>query len=276
MGTSLMGRNIIQKTQPDEIYHFAAQSSVAVSFTTAEYTTQVNVLGTLKLLEIIKELAPFKSIRFYNACTSELFGEGDEPHDEETAMHPKSPYGLAKLYTYWATRHYRDAYGIFAANGILFNHESPRRGELFVTQKIAMSVARLAAGSGDALFLGNLDAKRDWRHSRQYMHGVHSVLQHHKPDDFVLCSGEAHSVREFAERAFMRAGFALRWQGKGVDEIAFDVHSGKVLIRVDSSLYRDLEIECLIGNASKATTLLGWRYDASFEVLPSVRSKSYH
>jgi GDPmannose 4,6-dehydratase len=250
---------LVQETKPDEIYNLAAQSHVQVSFETPEYTGNADALGTLRLLEAIRILGMEKTVRFYQASTSELYGKVQEvPQTEKTPFYPRSPYAAAKLYAYWITVNYREAYGMFASNGILFNHEGPTRGETFVTRKITRAVAGISRGLQDALYLGNLDAKRDWGHARDYVEGMWRIVQHDKPDDFVLATGETHSVREFVELAFAEIGQSIVWEGAGVDEIGRDAKSGDVHVRIDPRYFRPTEVDLLIGDATKARTQLGW------------------
>jgi len=259
---------IVQDTQPDEIYNLAAQSHVQVSFETAEYTANADGLGTLRLLEAIRILHLEKRTRFYQASTSELYGLVQEtPQRETTPFRPRSPYGAAKLYAYWTTVNYREAYGMHASNGILFNHEGPTRGETFVTRKITRAVAAISLGAQDTLFLGNLDAKRDWGHARDYVEGMWRILQQDEPDDYVLATGEMHSVREFVERAFAEVDIRIAWQGKGVDEKGIDAATGRVLVRIDPRYFRPTEVDLLIGDPTKARSKLGWRHTVSFETL---------
>jgi GDPmannose 4,6-dehydratase len=259
---------IVQETQPDEIYNLAAQSHVQVSFETAEYTANADALGTLRLLEAIRLLGLSKKTRFYQASTSELYGRVQEiPQSETTPFYPRSPYAAAKLYAYWITVNYREAYGLHASNGILFNHESPVRGETFVTRKISRAVAAVHHGMQQRLYLGNLDAKRDWGHARDYVRGMWLILQQNRPDDYVLATGECYSVRQFAECAFAEIGIAIEWRGEGAHEKGFDAASGRVLIEVDSRYFRPTEVEILVGNASKAHKRLGWTHETSFEEL---------
>jgi len=259
---------IVQDTQPDEIYNLAAQSHVHVSFETPEYTANADGLGTLRLLEAIRILRMEQRVRFYQASTSELYGTVQEtPQRETTPFYPRSPYAAAKLYAYWITVNYREAYGIHASNGILFNHESPIRGETFVTRKITRAVAAIKLGRQDTLFLGNLDAKRDWGHARDYVEGMWRILQHPEPDDYVLATGEMHSVREFVEKTFARIGIRMMWKGTGVDETGVDAASGRVLVRVDPRYFRPTEVDLLIGDPSKARSKLGWQHKVSFEEL---------
>ncbi len=260
---------IIQMTQPDEIYNLAAQSHVKVSFDVPEYTAESDATGTLRLLEAVRILGLERKTRIYQASTSELFGLVQEtPQRETTPFYPRSPYGVAKLYGYWITKNYRESYGMFAVNGILFNHESERRGENFVTRKITLAAARIAAGQQDKLYLGNLDALRDWGYARDYVECMWLMLQHEQPEDFVIATGEQHSVREFTERAFAHVGIELRWQGKGVGEQGIDQATGRVLVEVDPKYFRPAEVETLLGDPTKAKTLLGWNpQKTSFEEL---------
>ena len=260
---------IIQMTQPDEIYNLAAQSHVKVSFDVPEYTAEADATGTLRLLEAVRILGLERKTRIYQASTSELFGLVQEvPQRETTPFYPRSPYGVAKLYGYWITKNYRESYGMFAVNGILFNHESERRGETFVTRKITLAAARIAAGQQDKLYLGNLDALRDWGYARDYVECMWLMLQHEQPEDFVIATGEQHSVREFTERAFAHVGIELRWQGKGVGEQGIDQATGRVLVEVDPKYFRPAEVETLLGDPTKAKTLLGWNpQKTSFEEL---------
>jgi GDPmannose 4,6-dehydratase len=259
---------IVQETQPDEIYNLAAQSHVQVSFETPEYTANADAIGTLRLLEAIRILGREKLTRFYQASTSELYGKAQEtPQKETTPFYPRSPYAAAKLYAYWITVNYREAYGMHASNGILFNHESPIRGETFVTRKITRAVAAIELGLQATLFLGNLNAKRDWGHARDYVEGMWRIVQQDEPDDFVLATGEAHSVREFVEKAFACVGRGIVWKGTGADEKGLDQKSGEVLIEVDPRYFRPTEVEALIGDPRKAHNLLGWRHRVSFDEL---------
>jgi GDPmannose 4,6-dehydratase len=259
---------VIQDVQPDEIYNLGAQSHVQVSFETPEYTANTDALGTLRLLEGMRLLKLGDRCRFYQASTSELFGGIREtPQRETTPFHPRSPYAAAKLYAYWMTVNYREAYGFHASNGILFNHESPRRGETFVTRKITRAVAAIEWGLQDKLYLGNLDAKRDWGHARDYVEGMWRILQQEEPDDYVLATGEAHTVREFVEHAFHVVGKAVEWDGSGVDEVGYDRKSGRRLIEIDPRYFRPAEVDILLGDASKARDRLGWKQTVSFEDL---------
>ena len=250
---------IIQLTQPDEIYNLAAQSHVKVSFDVPEYTAEVDATGTLRLLEAVRILGLEQRTRIYQASTSELYGLVQEiPQRETTPFYPRSPYGVAKLYGYWITKNYRESYGMFAVNGILFNHESERRGETFVTRKITLAAARIAQGMQDKLYLGNLDALRDWGYARDYVECMWLMLQHDQPEDFVIATGEQHSVREFTEKAFREAGIELRWEGSGIEERGIDQATGRVLVEVDPQYFRPAEVETLLGDPSKAKQLLGW------------------
>jgi GDPmannose 4,6-dehydratase len=259
---------IVQETQPDEIYNLAAQSHVQVSFETAEYTANADGIGTLRLLEAIRLLGLAKKTRFYQASTSELYGLVQEiPQRETTPFYPRSPYAAAKLYAYWITVNYREAYGMHASNGILFNHESPIRGETFVTRKISRAVAAISLGLQDKLFLGNLDAKRDWGHAKDYVEGMWRMVQQDQPDDYVLATGETHPVREFVEKAFSQVGVVIAWQGKGEAEKGIDQASGKTVVEIDPRYYRPTEVELLIGDPTKAFTKLGWKATTPFDSL---------
>ncbi|MCP5433745.1 MAG: GDP-mannose 4,6-dehydratase [Alphaproteobacteria bacterium] len=249
---------IIEETAPDEIYNLAAQSHVQVSFETPEYTANADAVGTLRLLEAVRILK-MEKVRFYQASTSELFGKVAEvPQRETTPFHPRSPYGVAKLYAFWITVNYREAYGFHASNGILFNHESPLRGETFVTRKITRGVAAIETGAQRCLYLGNLDARRDWGHARDYVEGMWRMLQQDAPDDYVLATGEMHSVRRFAELAFAHVGRTLDWQGKGVEETGHCTRTGEIVVRVDPNYFRPAEVDQLLGDAAKARRKLGW------------------
>jgi GDP-mannose 4,6-dehydratase len=250
---------IIQIVQPDEIYNLAAQSHVKVSFDVPEYTAETDAVGTLRLLEAVRILGMEKRVRIYQASTSELFGLVQEvPQKETTPFYPRSPYGVAKQYGFWITKNYRESYGMFCVNGILFNHESERRGETFVTRKITLAAARIARGYQERLYLGNLDALRDWGYAKDYVECMWLMLQHPTPEDFVIATGEMHSVREFVSKAFAEAGINIRWEGKGIDEKGIDVATGKVLVEVDPKYFRPAEVEQLLGDPTKAKTLLGW------------------
>ncbi len=259
--------SILKAVNPDEIYSLAAQSHVQVSFEVPEYTANSDALGVLRLLEAVRMLG-MKNARIYQASTSELFGLAQEtPQRENTPFHPRSPYGVAKLYAYWIIINYREAYGMFACNGILFNHESKRRGENFVTRKITLGVAKIKAGIPAKIVLGNLDAKRDWGHAREFVEAMWLMLQQEKPEDFVIATGEVHSVREFTEAAFKRAGINLRWEGTGVEEKGIDGETGKVLVEIDPRYFRPAEVDFLQGDATKAKEKLGWTPKIKFQEL---------
>jgi len=259
---------IVQETQPTEIYNLAAQSHVQVSFETAEYTANADGLGTLRMLEAIRILDMADRVRFYQASTSELYGKAAEiPQNEKTPFQPRSPYGAAKLYAYWITVNYREAFGLHASNGILFNHEGPTRGETFVTRKITRGVAAIEQGLQKKIYLGNLDARRDWGHARDFVEGMWLILQQSEPDDYVLATGECHTVREFAENAFATAGRQIAWQGNGADEVGVDAATGDVLVEIDPRYFRPTEVDVLQGDASKALEKLGWSYSIGFEEL---------
>ena len=259
---------IIQETQPDEIYNLAAQSHVAVSFEEPEYTANSDALGTLRILEAIRILGLEKKTKFYQASTSELYGKVSEsPQTEKTPFYPRSPYAAAKLYAYWITINYREAYNIFACNGILFNHESKLRGETFVTRKITMALSRISLGSGEILYLGNLDAKRDWGHAKDYVEMQWLMLQQENPEDYVISTGVHYSVRDFVNIAAKKLGMNLQWKGKGVKEYAIDTTTGLVVVKVDAKYYRPTEVESLLGDSSKAKKKLGWKPKISFDAL---------
>jgi GDPmannose 4,6-dehydratase len=261
---------IVQQVQPDEIYNLAAQSHVQVSFETPEYTANADGLGALRLLEAIRLLGMIEKTRFYQASTSELYGLVQAvPQTETTPFYPRSPYAAAKLYAYWITVNYREAYGCHASNGILFNHESPVRGETFVTRKITRAVAAIELGLQDCVFLGNLDAERDWGHARDYVEGMWRMLQQDRPDDYVLATGEKHSVREFVELAFAEVNRQIEWSGQGMDTIGRDKRSGQVLVRVDPVYFRPTEVDLLLGDPTKAREKLGWRHHTTFRELVS-------
>ena len=256
---------LVKEVQPDEIYNLAAQSHVQVSFETPEYTANADAMGTLRLLEAIRILDLGDKTKFYQASTSELYGKVQEtPQKETTAFYPRSPYGVAKLYAYWITVNYREAYGFHASNGILFNHESPLRGETFVTRKISRAVAAIKLGQQDKIYLGNLDAKRDWGHAKDYVEGMWMMMQQPEPDDYVLATGETHAVRTFVEMAFEHIGRTIEWQGSGVDEKGVDAASGKILVEIDPRYFRPTEIELLLGDPTKAKEKLGWTYTTPF------------
>lgn len=267
---------ILQQVQPDEIYNLAAQSHVKVSFDVPEYTAETDAVGTLRLLEAVRILGLENKTKIYQASTSELYGMVQEvPQRETTPFYPRSPYGVAKMYAYWITKNYRESYGMFAANGILFNHESERRGETFVTRKITLAAARIAKGLQNKLYLGNLSALRDWGYAKDYVECMWLILQQEKPDDFVVATGEAHSVRDFCTLAFKYAGIELKWQGEGVDEKGIDVETGRVLVEVDPKFFRPAEVEQLLGDPTKAQKELGWNpRKTSFEDLVRIMVES--
>ena len=255
---------IVQETQPDEIYNLAAQSHVQVSFETPEYTAQADAVGTLRLLEAIRILGMEEKTRFYQASTSELYGLVQEvPQSETTPFYPRSPYAAAKLYAYWITVNYREAYSMHASNGILFNHESPLRGETFVTRKITRAAAAIALGRQKALYLGNLDAKRDWGHAKEYVRGMWLMMQQEEPDDYVLATGETTTVRQFVDWAFEDVGFKLEWKGEGVDEKGYDSETGRCLVEVDPRYFRPTEVDLLLGDPTKAHEKLGWKHETA-------------
>jgi len=259
---------IIQETQPDEIYNLAAQSHVQVSFDSPEYTADVDALGAMRMLEAIRILGMEKKTKFYQASTSELYGKVVEtPQKETTPFYPRSPYGVAKLYAFWITVNYREAYGIYAANGILFNHESPRRGETFVTRKITRAAVRIAEGIQEKTFLGNLDAQRDWGHAKDYVYGMWLMMQQEEPDDFVLATGKTTSVRKFCNMAFKHAGIDLEWEGKGVNERGINKATGKPVIEVDPQYFRPTEVDLLLGDPTKAQEKLNWEFKYDIEAL---------
>jgi len=259
---------IIAQVQPTEVYNLGAQSHVKVSFEMAEYTGDVDGLGTLRLLDAIRTCGLQQHIRFYQASTSELYGKVVEtPQSETTPFYPRSPYGVAKLYAYWITVNYREAYNIYACNGILFNHESPRRGRTFVTRKITRAVADISLGKQSCLYLGNLDAKRDWGHARDYVEGMWRILQQDTPEDFVLATGEMHSVREFVEKSFAVVDIGVRWEGSGTNEVGINTKTGAVIVRVDANYFRPAEVELLLGNPAKAERVLGWKRKVDFHNL---------
>ena len=259
---------LVQDIKPDEIYNLAAQSHVFVSFETPEYTANSDAMGTLRLLEAIRILGLEDTTKIYQASTSELYGKVVEtPQSESTPFHPRSPYAAAKLYAYWITVNYREAYGMHASNGILFNHESPIRGETFVTRKITRAIAAIHLGQQDKLYLGNLDSKRDWGHARDYVEGMWRILQQEEPDDYVLATGECYSVREFVERAFKHVGIVISWVGSGVDEVGICAESGKIIVQVSKEYFRPTEVDLLLGDPSKAKRKLGWEATTSFSDL---------
>jgi GDPmannose 4,6-dehydratase len=259
---------LIQEVKPDEIYNLAAQSHVLVSFETPEYTANADGIGTLRLLEAVRILGLSETCRFYQASTSELYGKVQAvPQNETTPFYPRSPYGVAKLYAYWITVNYREAYGLHASNGILFNHEGPTRAETFVTRKITRAVAAIELGLQETLFLGNLDAKRDWGHAKDYVEGMWRIVQQAEPDDYVLATGETHTVREFVELAFKEVGVTIAWKGHGVDEQGYDAKTGKVRVEIDKRYFRPTEVDLLIGDPTKAFTKLGWKHQITFQDL---------
>ncbi|WP_349371475.1 GDP-mannose 4,6-dehydratase [Salinarimonas sp.] len=259
---------IVAEVRPTEIYNLAAQSHVQVSFETPEYTANADAIGTLRILEALRMLNLERTTRFYQASTSELYGNVQAvPQDESTPFYPRSPYAAAKLYAYWITVNYREAYGMHASNGILFNHESPIRGETFVTRKVSRAVAAIHLGMQECLYIGNLDAKRDWGHAREYVEGMWRILQQDEPDDYVLATGETHTVREFIERAFARVGTEIVWRGAGVDEEGLDAKTGKALVKIDPRYFRPTEVDLLLGNPAKAHAKLGWKHQTTFEEL---------
>ena len=260
--------NLIKTVEPDEVYNLAAQSHVKVSFETPEYTANADGIGALRILEAIRSHGLENKTRFYQASTSELYGLAQQvPQSETTPFYPRSPYGAAKLYAYWMTVNYREAYGIHASNGILFNHESPLRGETFVTRKITRAVAAIELGLQSKVILGNLEAKRDWGHARDYVEGMWRIVQHDVGDDFVLATGVAHSVRDFVSRAFARTGRVIVWSGKGVDETGKDKKTGEILVELSARYFRPTEVDHLVGDASKAKDILGWSHSVSFDEL---------
>ncbi len=266
---------IVQETQPDEIYNLAAQSHVQVSFETAEYTANADAIGTLRLLEAIKLLGLKEKSRFYQASTSELYGKVQAvPQSETTPFYPRSPYAAAKLYAYWIVVNYREAYGLHASNGILFNHESPLRGETFVSRKVTRGAAAISLGLQDKLYLGNLDAERDWGHARDYVEAMWLMLQQYQPDDFVIATGRKHTVRDLVTRSFAELGISLSWEGHGVDEKGRDARSGRIVVEVDPRYFRPTEVELLLGDASKARARLGWEATTTFEEMISEMVRS--
>uniref|UniRef100_A0A0P4XZ90 GDP-mannose 4,6-dehydratase n=1 Tax=Daphnia magna TaxID=35525 RepID=A0A0P4XZ90_9CRUS len=256
---------IIAEVKPTEIYNLGAQSHVKVSFDLAEYTANVDALGTLRILDAVRTCGLEKSVKFYQASTSELYGKVQEvPQNEKTPFYPRSPYGVAKLYAYWIVTNYREAYNMFACNGILFNHESPRRGETFVTRKITRSVAKIALGQMEHFELGNLDSKRDWGHARDYVEAMWLMLQQENPEDFVISTGEMHSVREFVEMSFGHIKKTIRWEGTAEDEVGIEVESGKIRVKINKKYYRPTEVDLLLGDSSKASKVLGWKPSVTF------------
>ena len=259
---------LVQETCPDEIYNLAAMSHVKVSFDTPEYTANADGIGTLRLLEAIRLLGMEKKVKFYQASTSELYGKVVEtPQKETTPFYPRSPYAVAKLYAFWIVKNYREAYGMYACNGILFNHESPMRGETFVTRKITRAVAKIKLGLQKKFYLGNLDAKRDWGHAKDYVYGMWQMMQQEIPDDYVLATGETHPVREFVDKAFNEVGIKVRWEGKGIDEKGYNAETNESLVEVDEKYFRPTEVELLLGDPTKAKTELGWENKYTFDAL---------
>ena len=259
---------IIQEVQPDEIYNLGAQSHVKVSFETPEYTANSDAIGTLRLLEAIRILGMEKKVRFYQASTSEMFGKVQEvPQTENTPFYPRSPYGVSKLYAHWITKNYREAYGIHASSGILFNHESPRRGETFVTRKITRGMSRISVGVQDILYLGNLDAKRDWGHAKDYVRAMWMMLQQDEPDDYVIATGQQHSVRDFVEKTAPYFGISINWMGEGLDEVGYDWNLKRPIVKVSDKYFRPTEVDSLLGDASKAKEKLGWEPEITFDEL---------
>ncbi|MCU0609865.1 MAG: GDP-mannose 4,6-dehydratase [Chitinispirillaceae bacterium] len=264
---------MLEKIEPDEIYNLAAQSHVRVSFDVPEYTCDVDAAGTLRLIDAIKDTG--LKCRFYQASTSELYGKVQEvPQSETTPFYPRSPYGVAKLYAYWIVVNYREAFGLHASNGILFNHESPRRGENFVTRKITISAAAIKAGKKECMYIGNLDAKRDWGYAPDFVRAMWMILQQDKPDDYVIATGEMHTVREFIEKAFGALAMKIVWKGSGVDETGIDAATGKVIVRIDPKFFRPTEVEELLGNPAKAKRVLGWEPEVTFEKLVEIMVKA--
>ncbi|MDP4001787.1 MAG: GDP-mannose 4,6-dehydratase [bacterium] len=263
---------LISKIRPDEVYNLGAQSHVAVSFQVPEYTANVTGLGALRLLDAIKDSGV--KTKYYQASSSEMFGKVQEtPQKETTPFYPRSPYGVAKTFAYWITKNYREAHGIFASNGILFNHESPRRGETFVTRKITIGLSKIKLGLQNVLYLGNLDAKRDWGYAKDYVEAIWKILQHHEPDDFIIATGETHTVREFVEEVANNLGYTIIWKGKGINEVGIDKKTSEVIIKVDPSLFRPSETELLIGDASKARKVLGWKPKVKFIELAKIMTE---
>lgn len=271
MTDSLSLNQVMAKVRPDEVYNLAAQSHVAVSFETPEYTGQADAMGALRLLDSIRSLGLQKTCRFYQASTSEMFGKTIKmPQNETTPFYPRSPYGAAKLYAHWITVNYREAYDLFACSGILFNHESPRRGESFVTRKITLSLANILKGKQDKIFLGNLNAKRDWGYAKDFVEGMWSMLQQDNPEDFVLATGTQHTVREFIVEAFSLCGIELEWNGTGADEKGIEKETGRILIEIDPTYFRPTEVDSLIGDASRAEKVLGWKPKTNFKELVTI------
>lgn len=269
MGDEKNLRKLVEAIRPSEVYHLASQSHVGISFEMPEYSTDVNALGTLRLLEAIHDYCP--ETRFYQASTSELFGDADEsPQTENTRFRPNSPYAVSKLYAYWMAVNYRQTYGLYVCNGILFNHESPRRGENFVTRKITQTVARIAAGLEECLYIGNMDVRRDWGYAPDYVRAMWLMLQQEQADDYVVATGESHSVRELIEKSFVRAGMQVEWDGEGADEVGIDPTNGNTVVRVDPKYYRPIDIDSVLGDASKAKRDLGWEPEVKFDQLVEI------
>jgi GDPmannose 4,6-dehydratase len=267
--------NIIREVMPDEIYNLAAQSHVKISFEIPEITAQIDALGTLKILEILKMLKDIKKIKLYQASTSELYGKVQEiPQSEKTPFYPRSPYGVSKLYAYWIIKNYREAYNIFACNGILFNHESERRGFNFVTRKITLGLANIKLGNQEVLYLGNLNAKRDWGYAKEFVEAMWLMLQQEKPEDFVIATGESHTIREFVEVACEELGINLKWQGEGINEVGIDQDTGKEIIKIDKKYFRPTEVDFLLGDPTKAKEILGWKAKTKFSDLVKLMVKS--
>jgi len=263
--------HLVSKIQPDEIYNLAAQSHVRISFDTPEYTSDVNALGPMRLLEAIRMLGMTDKIRFYQASTSEMFGKvAESPQTEATIFHPRSPYGIAKLYGHWITTHYREAYNMFACSGILFNHESPRRGENFLTRKVTIAATRIVKGLQDCMYLGNLYAKRDWGYSKEYVEAMWLMLQQSTPEDYVIATGETRTVKEFVDAAFHELGITLEWRGEGIEEHAVNPANGQTVVRIDPYYYRPAEVDLLIGDSAKAERQLGWKAKTTFQDLVSL------
>ena len=275
MTDSLSLNRLMAKIRPDEVYNLAAQSHVAVSFETPEYTGQADAIGALRILEAIRSLGMEKTCRFYQASTSEMFGKVQEnPQKETTPFYPRSPYGAAKLYAHWITINYREAYNIFACSGILFNHESPRRGESFVTRKITLTLAKILKGKQDKLYLGNMNSKRDWGYAKDYVEGMWQMLQQDTPDDYILATGNQYSVRDFVEEAFRLCGISLEWKGQGIDEVGIETGTGRELVKIDANYFRPAEVETLLGDPSKAHNKLKWRHKTTFKELVKMMVES--
>lgn len=267
--------HLINEIKPDEIYNLGAQSHVKVSFETPEYTAHSDALGALKILEAIRILGLAKKVKYYQASTSEMFGKVEEtPQKETTRFHPRSPYGVAKLYAHWITKNYREAYGIFACSGILFNHESPRRGETFLTRKVTMAVTNIVKGKQNCIYLGNLDSQRDWGYAKEYVEAMWLMMQQDKADDYVIATGETHSGKEFVQEAFKFAGIELEWQGEGIDEVGINKANGKIIVKISKEFFRPAEVDFLMGDASKAQKELGWSAQVTFKELIKIMMES--